>query len=90
MEFTYNEVIMYGAIAGITLGFILGLILLIVGIKKNKKKLGVIGFFCTLGVGVISGLLSLIVAGVFFWLLFKKSTDGIPVESPNSKDPDVL
>ena len=90
MNFTYNEVIIYGAIAGIAMGFVLGLILLIVGIKKNKKKLGVIGFLCTLGTGVLSGLLSLIVAAVFFWLLFKKSTDGVPVESQTSKDPEIL
>ena len=73
MEITQNELIIYGAIAGTIVGLILGLILLFLGFKKNKRKLGIIAFIVTFLVGPLSGLLSLISAGVFLWLILRKS-----------------
>lgn len=72
MDFTPDEFIRYGAIAGIILGFLLGLIILILGIKRKKTKLGIIGLILSTIVGPISGLLSIVVAAIFIWLIIKK------------------
>ncbi len=77
MELTQNELIIYGAIAGTIIGLILGLVLLVLGFKKNKGKLGVIAFIVTFLVGPLSGLLSLISACVFFWLILRKTPQNI-------------
>ena len=80
MKFTPTEFVIYGAIGGAVLGFILGLIILIVGVKKSKRKLGIIGLICSTLVGPISGILSLITLGIFIWLILKKPQIASPVE----------
>jgi high-affinity Fe2+/Pb2+ permease len=78
MEITQNELIIYGAIAGTIVGLVLGLVLLFLGVKKNKRKLGIIGFIVTFLIGPVSGLLSLISAGVFFWFILRKTEQSMP------------
>ncbi len=73
MEITQNEAIMYGAIGGAVIGLIFGAIVLIVGIKKGKKKLGIIGFVSVFIAGPISGIVSIVVAAVFLYLIMKKN-----------------
>jgi uncharacterized transporter YbjL len=48
IELTQSEFIQYALLAGIILGVLLGLIPLILGIKRNKRKLGVIGFISSI------------------------------------------
>jgi Na+(H+)/acetate symporter ActP len=75
MEFTYNQVILYGIIAGFILGLILGLILLFLGIKKGKKRLGIIALISSIVVGAISGVFSILIAIVFTWLILKDTAE---------------
>ena len=72
IEITRQEFIYYGAIAGATLGFLLGLAILILASRKGKTKLGVIGLICSTLGGAISGILAIIVTGIFIWLILKK------------------
>ncbi len=93
MELTYREAIIYGAIAGTIIGLVLGLVLLMLGFKKNKRKLGIIAFIVTFLVGPISGLLSLISACVFFWLILRNTqqnrTENIPSDTDQSTDNNI-
>lgn len=73
MEITQNELIIYGAIAGTIIGLIFGSILLVLGIRKNKRKLGIIGFVVTFLVGPLSGLLALISGCIFLWLILRSA-----------------
>jgi hypothetical protein len=80
MKFTPTEFIIYGAIFGAVFGVVLGLIILFLGIKKGKRNLGIIGLVCSILVGPISGILSLIVMGIFIWLILKKPQTVPPIE----------
>lgn len=86
MEITQNEFILYAALGGAVIGLILGLIPLLLGIKKSRSKLGIIGFICSLAVGPIAGVLSLIVSGIFVWLILKKND---PKSSETSENTNV-
>lgn len=72
IRFTNNEFIYYGAVAGGILGLLLGLGLLILGFVKKKRSYGVFGFLGALVVGPISGVLSIIVAAIFTYLILRK------------------
>lgn len=76
IELTRQEFVLYSALAGAGLGVVFGLVVLILGIRKGKAKLGIIGLIAsTLVGGVVSGLLALIVAGIFLFLILKKDTE---------------
>lgn len=62
---------------GIGVGIVLGLIPLILGFVKNRRNLGVYGFIASIIGGSLSSFFSLIVVGVFVWLILKK-----PAEAP--------
>ena len=67
-----------GLIVGISVGFIFGLIPLILGFVKQNRKLGVIGFILTIVGGTFFSLLgALPICGTFIWLILRKP----PVES---------
>ena len=59
---------------GISVGIVLGLIPLILGFVKGKRNLGLYGFLASVVGGALSSILSLIVVGVFIWLILKKPT----------------
>lgn len=62
---------------GLGIGFVLGLIPLLVGIFKKNTKLGIIGFISTFIGGAIWSVLALLVAIVFTVLLFIKSKSSL-------------
>lgn len=73
IELTRQEFVLYSILAGLALGLLFGLVVLILGIRKGKRNLGVIGLIVTTIVGgAVSGLLALIVAGIFLFLILKK------------------
>jgi MFS family permease len=74
---SYRELYIYVMIAGAILGALFGLVPLIIGRRKNRKRLGVYGFIASIVGGAIAPLLGLLVAGLFFWLVIreKPSTD---------------
>ena len=75
---SYRELYIYVMIAGAFLGALFGLVPLIIGRRKNRKRLGVYGFIASIVGGAIAPLLGLIVAGIFFWLVIR--------EKPSSND----
>ncbi len=59
---------------GLGVGFVLGLIPLILGFTKNRRNLGIYGFIASIVGGALSSIVSLIVVGIFVWLILKKPT----------------
>ncbi len=72
IKLSYTEAIMYIALIGLVVGFLLGLIPLILGIKKGKRNYGYYGIAASALLGLISPLLSVVTVIVFVWLILKK------------------
>jgi hypothetical protein len=67
-----TEQIAFGLIFGTIAGLLVGVVPLIVGVKKNQTGLGVGGFFATAISGALFGLiLAIPIASVFTWLSVK-------------------
>lgn len=64
---------MYLALAGVVIGVLLGLIPLILGIRKKKRQYAVFGFIASIICGAIMPILSIIVVAVFTWLILRKT-----------------
>jgi len=76
-QITYNQLLIIGAIVG----FIFGLIPLILGLKKQNAKFGIIGFVLTLLGGTFFSLLgALPICGIFTWLVLRKKIEEKPVK----------
>lgn len=67
-----TQYILVGALAGGVLGFLFGLLPLVVGAKRGWKKLGAIGLAAATVSGMLSGILSLVVVAVFLVLILRK------------------
>lgn len=72
IRLSYTEAIMYLALFGVVLGILLGLIPLILGIRKKKRQYGIFGFVASIICGAIMPLLSIIVVAIFTWLILRK------------------
>jgi uncharacterized membrane protein len=72
IRLTSNEFILYSAIAGGIMGLILGFIILILGFIKKERSYAVFGFLGSVILGPISGILSLIIAVIFIWLILRR------------------
>lgn len=63
-----------GLVFGTIFGILVGLVPLIIGVKKKKTGLGVGGFFASAVSGAVMGLiLSIPIAGIFTWLAIRNS-----------------
>jgi hypothetical protein len=82
MEFaSTNEFILYAILANGVIGGILGLIPLIAGIKKGKRRLGFLGLAASAAGGLLLGLiLSVPAAAIFTWLILRHK-DTAPSQS---------
>lgn len=83
VHLTYNELLLYVVIGGVILGGLLGLIPLILGIKKKKRNYGVFGFFASIIGGAISPLVCVIAVAVFTWLILRKPAKVVVNENPS-------
>ncbi len=72
VKLTYTQAILYIALIGLVIGFLIGLIPLILGIKKEKRNYGYYGFAASTLLGLISPILSIIAVAVFSWLILRK------------------
>ena len=64
-----------GVLLGAGLGFILGLIPLILGIVKKKTKIGVLGFIGSIiGNAILGLLLSIPIVGICIYLILSKES----------------
>ena len=77
IELTYLQLLLIG----MGVGLILGLIPLILGLVKGKKKLGLIGLVASIVAGTIQSLLSLVTVIVFIWLILRNSAETEPAEA---------
>lgn len=76
IEVTYLQM----TLIGMGVGFVLGLIPLILGIAKGKKKLALWGFVASVGTGAVWSVVSLLTAIVFIWLILRKSAETKPIQ----------
>jgi len=74
---------------GMGIGFVLGLIPLILGIAKGKKKLALWGFVASVGTGAVWSVLSLLTAIVFVWLILRNPVQKVEVVNENPIDVSV-
>lgn len=73
INITSNEAILYASIAHAAIGFLLGLIPLVLGFLRKERSYGVFGFLGSCIGGAILGLfLSLPVAAIFTWLILRR------------------
>ena len=84
---TYNELIYYVLLAGVMIGIVLGLIPLILGIKKHNRKYGMYGFAGSVIGGAITPIISVIVVAIFTWLILRKpKTDAAPISGETNSN----
>jgi ABC-type tungstate transport system substrate-binding protein len=69
---------------GTAVGFVAGLIPLVLGLIKKKAKYGILGLLCSTIGGLILGIyLILPVLIVFIWLILRKDTGELSKASDN-------
>jgi hypothetical protein len=73
IRLTPTQAIFYTALIHAGIGFVLGLIPLILGIVKKKVRTGVIGIIVgTLGGAILGFLISIPSMAIFTWLILRK------------------
>ena len=84
IRINYTEFLVYTALINAAIGLLLGLIPLVLGLKKKQKSLGVYGFISSIFGGAILGfLLSIPIVGIFTYLILKRS-------KPEAENPDNI
>jgi MFS family permease len=84
IQLNYYQTILVATLIGVGIGILLGLIPLILGIRRKKKRLGVYGFICSTVGGALSSILSLLIVGVFIWLILKNPAEITPNSTETS------
>ena len=82
IELTYLQM----TLIGMGVGFILGLIPLILGIIKGKKKPALWGFVASIAAGAVWSLLALVTMIVSVWLILRKPVQKVEVATENPVD----
>ena len=73
IRLTTTQAFLYAALLNAGIGFLLGLVPLIVGIVKKKVRTGVIGLIvATLGGALLGFILSIPAMAVFTWLILRE------------------
>ncbi|MDQ3749743.1 MAG: hypothetical protein M3367_12165 [Acidobacteriota bacterium] len=77
------------ALIGAALGFLLGLIPLVLGLIKKKRKYAMFGFLGSLIGGALLGIfLSIPVASIFTWLILRKpQPENLSTETVSNSEP---
>ncbi|MGH7783403.1 MAG: hypothetical protein ACREO5_06150, partial [Candidatus Binatia bacterium] len=78
--------LMYFALIGAGIGLLLGLVPLVVGIRKGKVRLGVLAAVLSTLAGAVSPLLSVIVIVIFLWLTIRKGSKSTADTLPSNSD----
>lgn len=82
IEVTYSQMILIG----IGVGFILGLIPLILGLIKGRKKLALWGFLASIAAGAVWSLLSIVTVAIFVFLILRKNSPDNQVQAETSAE----
>lgn len=84
---TYREFYLYVVIGGAILGALFGIIPLVLGRRKNKRRLGFYGFLASIIGGAIAPLLAIVITVIFSWLIVRSKPAGSDTEAtPNNHD----
>ena len=83
---SYNELLLYVFAAGIVIGILLGLIPLILGIKRKNRKYGMYGFVGSVIGGAITPIISVIVVAIFSWLIVRNSKTDLSAQLKETAD----
>jgi len=74
-------------IVGFIAGFICGLIPLILGLKNQNRKFGILGFILSIIAGLPFSLLgALPIAGIFSWLILRKTKTTETADTESSSE----
>jgi len=92
IRLTTQQALMYVLLINGAIGFVIGLIPLILGIVKKKARIGIYGLLAsTVGGALLGLLLSIPAVVIFVWLILKKPTAAgasqDPLDSAFDKDP---
>jgi hypothetical protein len=88
IRLTYAELLIY-VLANISIGILLGLIALILGIKKKNRKYGMYGFVGSVIGGAVTPVISIIIVSIFSWLILRKSKADLPPPNSSETNSDV-
>jgi hypothetical protein len=84
MQELYRQYFYYILAAGILIGLIFGAIPLILGIKRGKRNLGLLGFILAGLAGAFSPLIAIIISVIFIVLVLRKKESA---ETAGDQDP---
>jgi hypothetical protein len=80
IRLTTQQALLYALLINAGIGFVIGMIPLILGFAKGKVKLGVFGLLAaTIGGGILGLLLSIPAAVIFVWLILKSPAEVVVV-----------
>ncbi len=88
IHLTTREAILYLALIGTGAGLVMGLVPLIYGWIKSKKKLGVIGLVVSIVAGAIWIVLPIFVMVIFVFLIARKSPLDSTSQEQHGESPD--
>jgi MFS family permease len=72
IQLTTREFLIYAILIGAALGALFGLVPLILGIRRDNRRMGLYGFVASIVAGAFAPLLSIIIVAIFAWLIVKK------------------
>ena len=78
----YQQNFYYIIAIQLAMGALLGAIPLILGIRNNRKSLGIIGFVVTVVLATVSPILALIVAVVFTFVVRRRDPKPVGSDDP--------
>lgn len=71
IQLSYSEFYLYTVIGGAVIGAVFGIVPLILGRRRDKKRLGFYGFLASIAAGALAPLLSIVAVALFSWLIIK-------------------
>jgi len=87
IRLTTQEFYLYSLLVHAAIGLLLGLIPLTIGFIKHQKRHAFFGFLaCILGGAILGIFLSLPLAAIFSWLIFKASNSKPHIEENDNVD----
>jgi len=90
IELAYQEHYYLILLIRLVAGLLMGLIPLILGIKKKNRNLGILGFIVSIICGIITPILLIVIVPIFVWLIFRKPNIEKSVDTENSAETEIV
>ena len=85
INLTTQDYFLYALLINVGLGFLFGLLPLVVGFVKHQRKYAFWGFIlCIVGGAILGLLLAIPIAAIFTWLIFSRSGKTESVQTGDS------